>query len=100
MKIAFIGPEDGLIPFKAIGADTYAAGENPDEVLKEVLKMDYGIVFVTEDTINKLKDKRIIVETEVNVIPIPGVGGETGFGRERIRNLIRTAVGVDLGGEK
>ncbi len=100
MKIAVIGPESGIIPFRAIGADTYPAGEKPDEIVREVLGRDYGIVFITEDTIKRLEDRKIIMETEINVVPIPGVGGETGFGRERIRELIKRAVGVDLGGEK
>ena len=99
MRIAVIGPESGIIPFRAIGADTYHVGEDPDETVREVLGMGYGIVFITEDTIARLKDKGIIMESDTNVVPIPGVGGEMGFGSERIRELIRRAVGIDLGGE-
>ena len=98
-KIAVIGDKDSVLAFKAVGMETFYAGNQyeANDLLRE-LKDDYAVIFITEDlaaavadTINKLKTRAYPA-----VIPIPGANGSNGFGQNGIHRDVEKAIGADI----
>lgn len=99
-KLAVIGDRDSVLAFKAIGAEVYDAADGFEaaSVLRELVKQDVAVVFVTEelcagaaDVIEKLKSRPYPA-----VIPIPSAKGGSGFGMAGIKRDVEKAVGVDI----
>jgi V/A-type H+-transporting ATPase subunit F len=100
MKIAFVGPYNLVFPFKSLGAEIInTESKNIEEVKKEIESSDFAIVFVFERVFKKLlKYEDLMSSPEINVVPIPGIEGSQGYGKERIRDMVKKAVGMDIGG--
>ncbi|MCK4422061.1 hypothetical protein KAW18_13260 [candidate division WOR-3 bacterium] len=100
MKIAFVGTYDLIFPFKSLGAEIISI-EDKDilEIKKEIEKSDYAIVFILEDIYKQLEDRTdITTRPDINIVPIPGIKGSQGYGKKRIAELIKKAVGMEIGG--
>ena len=100
MKIAFAGPYDIVFPFKSLGAEIInTENKNIEEIKVEIESSDFAIVYVLESVFEKLmKYEDLISSPEINVVPIPGIEGSQGYGKERIRDMVKKAVGMDIGG--
>ncbi len=100
MKIAFVGPYHLVSPFKSLGAEIIKTEDkNIEEIKKEIESSDFAIVFVFESIFKELlKFEDLISSPKINIVPIPGIQGSQGFGAMRIREIVRKAVGVDIGG--
>ena len=100
MKIAFAGPSDIIFPFKSLGAQIInTEGRNIDEIKKEIENSGFSIVFVFESVFKELmKFEDLMSSPEINVVPIPGIEGGQGYGKVRIRDMVKKAVGMDIGG--
>ncbi len=97
-EISILGPKDMIQPFQAMGLNTVEVdSKNVRETLQTLLKSS-GIIFISEEFIPFVKD--IIDEySEVTlpaIIPIPGSGIERSFAIERLNELIKKAVGVEI----
>ena len=100
MKIAFAGPYDLVSPFKSLGAEIIdTEGKNIEELKNEIESSDFAIVFVFESVFKGLlKFEELMSSPKINVVPIPGIEGSEGLGQVRIREMVKKAVGMDLGG--
>jgi len=104
MKIAFVGEKDMVYPMKAIGADVYPVEEMKDalSIMRDVLSKDYGIVFYSEELHSKIRD--LIEEYREKpypaLVPLPGVTGSKGIGIELLKEIMKKAAGITLGGEE
>jgi len=100
MKIAFAGPYHLVSPFKSLGAEIInTEDKNIEEIKKEIEDSDFAIVFVFESIFKELlKFEDLIASPKINVVPIPGIQGSEGYGAVRIRDMVKKAVGVDIGG--
>jgi len=100
MKIAFVGPYHLVSPFKSLGAEIIKTEDkNIEEIKKEIESSDFAIVFVFESIFKELlKFEDLISSPKINIVPIPGIQGSQGFGAMRIREIVKKAVGVDIGG--
>ena len=101
-RIAIIGDEDFFAGFSALGIeirDLSKEGRQADEVLSSLDPVHYAIVFVAEQYAPDMWD--IISERNKNtpqtVIVIPGGQEATGIAGMKIRQLVRRAVGADIG---
>ncbi|MDR2202524.1 MAG: V-type ATP synthase subunit F [Clostridiales bacterium] len=99
-KIAVVGDKDGILAFKAVGAEVFEAYNNfeANDVLRDLAKKDYAVIFITErlaalipDTLNKLKARAY-----PTVIPIPSQGGSTGFAMAGLKRDAEKAIGADI----
>lgn len=99
-KIAVIGDRGSVLGFKAIGFDVFEAeGEaSIAELVSDLSKKEYGIIFVTEeliavnlDVVDQYKDDMLPA-----IIPIPGKNGSLGIGMENIHKNVERAVGADI----
>ena len=100
MRIAFAGPYDLVFPFKSLGAEIInTEDKNIDEIKKEIESSDFAIVFVFESVFKELmKFEELMSSPKINVVPIPGIEGSQGYGKVRIRDMVKKAVGMDIGG--
>ena len=100
MKIAFAGPYNLISPFKTLGAEIIdTEDKNIEEIKDEIESSDFAIVFVFESVFKGLlKFEELMSSPEINLVPIPGIEGSKGFGQVRIREIVKKAVGMDLGG--
>ncbi len=100
MKVAFIGSHDLVFPFKSLGADIISVEDKDiEEIKKEIEESNYEVVFIFEDIFEKLeKYTDITKRPDINLVPIPGIKGSKGYGRKRIEEMLKKAVGMDVGG--
>jgi len=100
MKIAFAGPYGLVFPFKSLGAEVISTEDkNAEEIKKEIETSDFAVVFVFESIFKELmKFEDLISNPEINIVPIPGIEGSQGYGKVRIRDMVKKAVGMDIGG--
>ena len=87
-SIAVIGDGQSIQCFRSVGFATFAApdGKTGAEQLRRAVREGYEIVFITETLSVVLKD----------IIPIPSVEGNLGYGMAAIKSNVEKAVGVDI----
>ena len=99
-KIAVIGDRGSVQGFKAVGFDVFEADKDASiaELVNDLAKSEYGIIFVTEeliavnmDVVEKYKDDMLPA-----IIPIPGRNGSLGLGMANIHKNVERAVGADI----
>ena len=99
-KIAVIGDRGSVQGFKAVGFDVFEAEKDASiaEIVNDLAKSEYGIIFVTEeliavnmDVVEKYKDDMLPA-----IIPIPGRNGSLGIGMANIHKNVERAVGADI----
>ncbi len=99
-KIGVIGEKDAVLGFSALGFSVFPveSREQAGEVLKELAKDNYAVIYITEQTavgikneINQYREKRFPA-----VIPIPGIQGSLGIGMQGIKKSVEKAVGADI----
>ncbi len=103
MKMALIGEQDMVFPFKAFGIEVFPVDnvEEGEKIIRKLLgENDYAFLFVSEGIYPGLKD--IVNEVRKipypGIIPVPGVKGRTNISIENLREIIRKAIGIDIGG--
>ena len=108
-RIAVVGPPGAIGGFRLLGAETFPADDAvaAAQVLRDLVRQTaeegaavrYAAVLVVEDILRAL-DARTRARIQAAVLPavvaIPGLGGASGYMRERLRELTVRAVGTDL----
>jgi V/A-type H+-transporting ATPase subunit F len=97
--LAIIGQRETIMPFLATGATVvYVNKGECVSVVQDLIVRGYKIIFFTEELIEELND--ILMEyrnrTVPCLIPIPTGRGKTQLAIERIRGVIKKAVGADV----
>ena len=101
-KVAVIANEDIYMGFRALGIEVHdPAGEkrSAGEILASLSPAEYAVVYVAEDIGGEIWEEisRRNRETPQAVILIPAGIRATGAASERIKELVRRAVGADIG---
>ena len=101
MKIAILGNHDSILGFKALGLDCFGiyTQEEAEKMIDKIYeKKEHGILFITEDWMEKLSNKMSELKGAAlpAVIGIPGVKGATGEGQKEISRIVEKAVGSDI----
>lgn len=99
-KIGIIGDPDSVLGFKAVGLETFPCvnDEEASQALRQALKQDFGILYITESIYKNLLNE--INETATGILPaivaIPGSTGNEGVGLSNIKRAVEKAVGADI----
>ncbi len=99
-KIGIIGDADSILGFKVFGLEAHIcnAGEEAAKILKEIVKEDYGIIYITEKYYGQLRKE--IAEYESlripAIVPLPGIEGSYGMGSANLKHAVEKAVGADI----
>lgn len=110
-KLAVIGSKEAIMGFRMVGADIFPCADRHD--LHDILftlknkkitvgnqqHREYAIIFVTEElaeTISKDDYRKLTNEPLPAIIPIPSHQGSTGFGLNRIGQIVERAIGSNI----
>lgn len=108
-EIAIVGPKDVILGFKAIGVRTHFAS-NPEQTLEKLQelkseKLDdtdrprYAIIFILESAAKLIPEddyKKLTADALPAIIALPGPEGSTGFGLDRLGQIVEKAIGSNI----
>ena len=97
--LAIVGKRGTVMPFLATGARVVYVKEGECfNVVEDLIKEGTKIIFFTEEFIDELSEilQKYRTQTLPCLIPIPSGRGKTRIAIERIRGVIKKAVGADI----
>ena len=100
-KVAVLGSADFVMPFAALGLDTFATesiAAKVEEAAASILKKKYALVVVAE---NIARSARMVFDTtERNTTPcvvvVPFTTAPSGVATESLSRMLRLATGIDV----
>lgn len=100
-KAAVLGSADFVMPFAALGLDTFATEAEAAKVEAQaatILKQKYALVVVAE---NIARPARMVFDTtERNAVPcvvvVPFTAEPSGIATESLSRMLRLATGIDI----
>jgi len=100
-KVAVLGGEDFVMPFSALGLDTFAVEtdvESISEKADEILKRKYALVVVAENV--AVLAEEIFEGTQKDAVPcvvvVPFTTESEGFATRALGKLLKMATGIDI----
>ena len=96
--IVFIGDGESVKPYRLFGFHTYTAGtpEEAGEALEQISPAEAEAVFMTEELFEAAG--AAARERGIHAVAVPAAGGSRGTGGRYIRDILRKALGTDVGG--
>jgi len=100
-KVAALGSSDFVMPFSALGIDTFAADEGSQDVqagARRILNEKYSLVIVAE---NIAPDAQQVFETvqkepTPSVVVVPFTTEPQGFATQKLGEVIKLATGINI----
>lgn len=100
-KAAAIGDVDFVMPFSALGVDTFAVSDQDEAITdkaRDVLEKEYSLIIVAEN-IAPAVDK--VFNTVQNkalpcVLVVPFTSESTGFAIKSLSNTLKMATGINI----
>ena len=100
-KVAVLGDADFVMPFSALGVDTYAVSHEREQVVnasEQILDGDYALLVVAE-TVATMADE-VLAATETKptpcVVVVPFTQESEGFASEALGQVLKLATGIDI----
>jgi len=100
-KVAVLGSADFVMPFAALGLDTFAAGEGSDELIdkaERIVDAEYALVVVAEN-IAPVVDE-VFSDQQKSAMPcvivVPFTTESQGFATRSLAEALRMATGIDI----
>jgi len=106
-ELAIVGPREIVLGFKAIGLTTVFA-RTAEESLKKLWELKneligdqskYAIIFIFESHAKDMpieEYKRLTKDPLPAIIALPGPEGSSGFGLERLGQIVEKAIGSNI----
>ena len=100
-KVAVLGDSDFVMPFSALGLDTFPVSTGTEDVIasaKEILTAGYALVVVAENIAPAAQE---VFEATVRkpipcVVTVPFTTESAGFATEALGKLLKMATGIDI----
>ena len=100
-KVAVLGDADFVMPFSALGVDTYAVGHEREQIVKaaeQIIDAEYALLVVAE-TVAAVADE-VLAATEAKptpcVVVVPFTQESGGFAGEALGRVLKLATGIDI----
>ena len=100
-KAAVLGDADFVMPFSALGLDTYAVEDSAEQVeqrAKEILEGNYGLIVVAENIAPKAE--KVFSKVRSNATPciliVPFTTESEGYAVESLGGALARATGVNI----
>ncbi len=100
-KIAVLGDTDFVMPFSALGVDTFVAGETREQVIeaaKQIMSDKYALVVVAEN-IASIADTVFSEYQDLPtpcVVVVPFTTESTGLATEALGKVLKMAIGINI----
>jgi len=100
-KIAVLGDTDFVMPFSALGVDTYAAGETREQVIeaaKKIMGDKYALVVVAENVAQIAETVFMEYQNSPTpcVVVVPFTTESEGFASEALGKVLKMATGINI----
>jgi len=100
-KIAVIGDTDFVMPFSALGLDTYATADTVDDITEnanKIIEGKYALVVVAENIAPTAED---VFSTYHNtpipcIVVVPFTTESKGFATQTLGEVLRLATGINI----
>jgi vacuolar-type H+-ATPase subunit F/Vma7 len=100
-KVAVLGNSDFVMPFAAMGLDTYATEAQPEKVIETaqmILKKHYALVVMSENVARSAQT--VFEETQKNATPcvvvVPFTTEPSGVATESLGRMLMMATGINI----
>ena len=100
-KVAAFGSSDFVMPFSALGLDTFvvdADNEQTVEMAEKILAQRYGLVVVAENIAEAANEvfQKTVKQAVPCVVVVPFTTQSEGFATEALGRVLRLATGIDV----
>jgi len=100
-KVAVLGDADFVMPFAAMGLDTFVAGDTPDEITtsaKKVAEGGYTLVVVAENVAEVVEESFADQQNRPTpcVIVVPFTTEPEGLATQSLGNVLKMATGINI----
>jgi len=100
-KIAVIGAPDFVMPFSALGVDTFATGEGRDEIAenaKKIIEGKYTLVVVAENIASEVEQIFSDYENLPTpcIVVVPFTTEPTGIATKTLGEALKIATGINI----
>lgn len=100
-KIAVLGDTDFVMPFSALGLDTYPTAETAQEITekaKEIIEGKYALVVVAENIAPKTQEAFSDYQNTPTpcIVVVPFTIESKGFATQALGEALRLATGINI----
>ena len=100
-KVAVLGDEDFVMPFSALGIDTFAAGETHEQTVEaagKIVQGKYTLVVVAENTAKAAEEAFEGVQKAPTpcLVVVPFTTEPEGFATRALGKVLKTATGINI----
>ncbi len=100
-KVAILGQEDFVMPFSALGADTYAVSDVPDEIATTARKVaagHYSLIVLAENIAIHVEEAFAAAYKTATpcIVVVPFTTESTGFAHKALGEVLKTATGINI----
>jgi vacuolar-type H+-ATPase subunit F/Vma7 len=100
-KVAVLGDADFVMPFSALGLETFAVEQQRDQIVEaaqRIVDAKYALVVVAEDVARAADE--VFADTETAPTPcivvVPFTTESEGFATEALGRVLKLATGIDI----
>jgi len=100
-KVAVIGDANFVMPFSALGVDTFAVGDTPEQIkerAKEIVEQDYALVVVAENIAATIEPVFEDVRKQPTpcIVVVPFTTESEGFATKALGEVLKQATGISI----
>jgi len=100
-KIAVIGDTDFVMPFSALGLDTYATADTADDITdnaKKIIDAKYALVVVAENIAPAIEEVFSAYQNMPTpcVVVVPFTTESEGFATQALGKVLKLATGINI----
>lgn len=100
-KVAVLGDADFVMPFSALGLDTFAVEQQRDQIVataQSIVDAKYALVVVAENVAREAHEAFAPTESEPTpcIVVVPFTTESEGFATEALGRVLKLATGIDI----
>jgi V/A-type H+/Na+-transporting ATPase subunit F len=100
-KVAVLGDADFVMPFSALGVDTYPVSQDREQIVataEDIIKADYALVIVAENVARDAEEVLGPTESKPTpcVVVLPFTTESEGFASEALAKVLKLATGINI----
>ena len=100
-KIAVLGETDFVMPFSALGVDTYPVGMTAGDIVenaKQIISAKYALVVVAENVAPQTEEVFSVYKDAPTpcVVVVPFTTESKGYATQALGEVLKMATGIDI----
>lgn len=100
-KVAVLGDADFVMPFSALGVDTYPVGDTTDQIIEnadKIIAERYALVVIAENIAPVVEEAFAALTNAPTpaVLVVPFTTESKGFATRALGQVLKTATGINI----